>query len=379
MRTIAYTLALVGLLACAVHAVAPTVTNVQAVQMQDSARKVKITYTLTDPDSSNVYVSLSISNDNGATYNITPSLATGDIGWVRTGGSRTIYWDAKSQYPTAQWSNCKAKITADDSSGGVYPGQMIYIPAGSFLMGNNGSEPYSFSDELPQHSVYLSGYWIGKYEVTRGEYAQFMAAGGYSNQAYWSSAGWSWRLTASSSYPSVGPPRTQPSYWAASQNWGTGTFTQTDSHPVVGVSYHEAEAFCNWAGGHLPTEAQWERAARWTGSYPNVYPWGNTWDAEKCNNLYDSLYPRCQSTPVGAYSSGASPYGCMDMVGNVWDWCQEWYKSYPGSSSPFDYTNSLRAQRGGSWKYPNLDCRCANRSCDYPSVHWYDIGFRLAR
>jgi len=256
-------------------------------------------------------------------------------------------------------------------------GAMIYIPAGSFLMGNNGSEGYSYSRELPQHSVYVSGYYIGKYEVTRGEYRAFMNAGGYSNSAYWSSAGWSWKGS-----------RTQPQYWDAAQDWywyGGQPFTQTDNHPVVGVTYYEAEAFCNWAGGRLPTEAEWEKAARWTGSYPNVYPWGNTWDAEKCNNYYDTNpagggYGKFQTAPVGSYPSGASPYGLQDMAGNVWEWCQDWYKSYPGSTSPFDYTNSYRVLRGGCWgSYYDYYYRCAVRGNGDPYYYNDAGGFRLAR
>lgn len=267
---------------------------------------------------------------------------------------------------------------------GQYAGEMVHIPAGSFLMGNNGSESYSYSNELPQHSVDLSGYWIGKYEVTRGEYSQFMNAGGYSNPAYWSSEGWSWRLSASSFSPSVGPPRTQPHYWAASQ----GTFTQTDNHPVIGVDYYEAEAFCNWAGGHLPTEAQWEKAARWTGSYPNVYPWGNTWDQEKCNNWSDSLYPGWQTAPVGSYPSGVSPYGCHDMAGNVFEWVKDWFQSNYYSLTPSGgwinpqgpAIGNWRVLRGGSlFSYfggAEYD-RCAYR--DGHNLNWVDVGFRLAR
>lgn len=274
----------------------------------------------------------------------------------------------------------------------VTPIEMIYIPAGSFQMGNNGSEPYSYPHELPQHSVYLSGYWIGKYEVTRGEYAQFMAAGGYSNPAYWSAEGWSWRLAAKSRNPEVGPPRTQPSYWGAVQDWGTGSFTQTDQHPVVGVTYYEAEAFCNWAGGHLPTEAQWEKAARWTGSYPNVYPWGNTWNQEYCNNRYDSNpagggYQKYQTAPVGSYPSDASPYGCQDMAGNVWEWCKDWYSpSYYSQTPPGGWidpqgpeSGSYRVLRGGSWNGTGYGCRCAGRNYDFPSSYWSGNGFRLAR
>lgn len=281
---------------------------------------------------------------------------------------------------TGNWSGDVLRVSARAD---VYVGParvpMIYIPAGSFLMGNNGSEPYSLAWELPQHWVDLSGYYIGKYEVTRGQYRAFMNAGGYSNSSYWSTAGWNWKVSTS---------RTEPYYWAVNQDWSDyhdEPFTQTDNHPVVGVSYYEAEAFCNWAGGHLPTEAQWEKAARWTGSYPNVYPWGNSWNAEKCNNMGDHNiaagggYNQYQTAPVGSYPSGASPYGCQDMAGNVWEWCQDWLKSYPGGSSPFDYTNSCRATRGGGWDNSDvLNVRCAFRSYappDYGGV----AGFRLAR
>ncbi|MEI6916067.1 MAG: formylglycine-generating enzyme family protein, partial [Armatimonadota bacterium] len=234
--------------------------------------------------------------------------------------------------------------------------EMIYIPAGSFLMGNNGAEPYSYTNEFPQHSVSLSGYWIGKYEVTRGEYRAFLTATG----------------------------RAVPAYWDAVQNWGTGSFTQTENHPVVGVTYDDAAAYCAWAGGRLPTEAEWEKAARWTGSYPNVYPWGNTWDAEKCNNYYDHNtagggYQRYQTSPVGSYPSGASPYGLHDMAGNVWEWVGDWYKSYPGSSSPFDYTNTFRVLRGGSWGSTDHYGRAAYRDFDNPYYYWGSSGFRLAR
>jgi formylglycine-generating enzyme required for sulfatase activity len=272
--------------------------------------------------------------------------------------------------------------------------RVVYIPAGSFLMGNNGHEPYTNPDELPQHSVYLSGYWIGKYEVTRGEYHQFMQAGGYTNPAYWSSAGWSWRVSHS---------RTEPHCWPALTCFHHGptgcdkttcsyAFTQTESHPVVGVSYYESEAFCNWAGGHLATEAQWEKAARWNGSaappyQPRTYPWGDTWDAEKCNTYYDHNpagggYARYQTAPVGSYPTGMSPYGLHDMAGNAWEWVQDWYTSYPGSSSPFDYTGSYRVIRGGSWgNYYVTNYRCASR--DYylhpSSYQWSNLGFRLAR
>ena len=307
-----------------------------------------------------------------------------------TSTSSSHVWSALGTKTVAVNARCQVHTSVTAASAGLsvnvvdntYTGEMIYIPAGSFLMGNSGvgnDASYSNSSELPQHSVSLSAYYIGKYEVTRGEYRAFMNAGGYSTQSYWSADGWSWKVNNS---------RTEPSCWANSQDWGTGTFTQTDSHPVVGVSYYEAEAYCNWAGGRLPTEAEWEKAARWTGSSPNVYPWGNTWDQEKCNNYYDTNPAgggqyRYQTAPVGSYPSGASPYGCQDMAGNVWEWVQDWYKSYPGSSSPFDYTNSYRVLRGGSWSsdgYGGYGSQCASRSSGTtPYYDWDDYGFRIAR
>ena len=258
-----------------------------------------------------------------------------------------------------------------------YSGEMIFIPAGSFLMGNNGGEGESGSSEMPQHRVQVPDYWIGKHEVTRGEYQQFIDAGGYSNRAYWSNEGWDWKGN-----------RTAPDRWAATQTLAGQTWTQTDQHPLLVVTYYEAEAFCNWAGVRLPTEAEWEKAARWTGSHPNVYPWGDEWDAEKCNNYCDHNtagggYERYQTAPVGSYPSGASPYGCQDMAGNVWEWCQDWFRSYPGSGSPFDYTGKYRVLRGGSWYSVGSGyaaARCAYRYGALPDyTGCIEFGFRVAR
>ena len=266
--------------------------------------------------------------------------------------------------------------------------EMVYVPPGSFQMGNNGSEPFTFGNELPRHEVYLSGYWLGRCEVTRGEYRQFIAGGGYGNPACWSSAGWNWRLSQG---------RTEPRYWAAQQDWdyplddGEGGFTQTDEHPVVGVVYYEAEAYCSWAGGALPTEAQWEKAARWTGSHSNVFPWGDTWEAEFCNNFWDSNpagggLQASQTAPAGSYPGGASPFGCLDMAGNVWEWCRDWYGATYYSASPAvdpqgPATGAFRVIRGGGWDDYSLVSRCAYRFGSLPPAYPWNShgGFRLAR
>ncbi|MDO8682762.1 MAG: formylglycine-generating enzyme family protein [Armatimonadota bacterium] len=255
--------------------------------------------------------------------------------------------------------------------------QLVYIPAGPFEMGNNGHEPYSYPDELPRHSVDLSAFSIGKYEVTRGQYRRFIDAGGYSNPAYWSKEGWAWKNT-----------RKQPGMWDEHAVWGPPMeFDQTDDYPVAGVSYYEAEAFCNWAGLQLPTEAQWEKAARWDGKNALTFPWGNKWDPAKCNNWYDELYVGYQSAPVGSYPSGESPYGCQDMAGNLWEWCKDWYDPDYYLHTPNGgwvdpqgpQTGKFRVMRGGSWYYFDYNTRCAARgNYFFPGNWYYEYGFRVA-
>lgn len=256
--------------------------------------------------------------------------------------------------------------------------QMVYVPAGDFLMGSPSG--VGNSNERPQHSVYLPGYWIGKHTVTRGEYRQFMESGGYEDSTYWSDEGWAWR-----SYYY----RTEPAYWAPEQNWSSGTFTQTDNHPVVGVSWYEAEAFCNWAGGKMPTEAQWEKGARWDAGlqHPRVYPWGDIWDAEKCNNRDDTLYVGAQTAPVASYPAGVSPYGLHDMAGNVSEWVYDWYSATYYSQTPPEgwidpegpTTGNYRVLRGGHFDSLQSFCRSAYRSYGNHSALLGYCGFRVCR
>jgi iron(II)-dependent oxidoreductase len=288
------------------------------------------------------------------------------------------------------------------AQGPVVPGEMITIPAGSFIMGNNKGS----WEEKPEHEVYLPAYQIGKFEVTRGEFRKFIEAGGYVNKSYWSDSGWAWKesnviiyagMYGDVSYATRSEKdgiRSEPQYWKAEQKWtGHGyrspRFIQTDSHPVVGVTYYEAEAYCNWAGGRLPTEAEYEKAARWTGTHSNIWPWGDKWDPEKSNNPSDSNpagggFKVNQSAPVGSYPEGASPYGCMDMVGNAYEWCADWAKSYPGCTKPYDYTGLYHIVKGGCWD--DLETNTTFRSWYLPpgsaGVGEGDsdiIGFRMAK
>lgn len=289
-------------------------------------------------------------------------------------------------------------------------GELITIPAGDFLMGNNGHEKIKKPEELPQHSVHLPAYQIGKYEVTRGQYRRFIEAGGYDNPEYWSAEGWKWKESDYIVYagmygkfrrvtrPGKDKKRSQPEHWEPEQQWtghgyGNPVFIQTDKHPVVGVTYYEAEAYCKWAGGRLPTEAEYEKAARWDekNQHSRTWPWGDTWDPEKCNNRDDHSpagggYRVNQSAPVGSYPEGASAYGCMDMVGNAYEWTADVAKSYPGNPRPFEH-KGFHFVRGGCWDDSHgSSIRCSYRGWYLPAssggVGPGDsdyIGFRVAR
>ncbi len=159
--------------------------------------------------------------------------------------------------------------------------EMVWVPSGEFLMGSNSNN----SDESPQRSVYLDGFWMYKDEVTVGQYRTFCQA-------------------TSRSMP--GAP-----------DWGW-----QDTHPMVNVSWQDSTAYASWAGASLPTEAQWEKAAR--GTDGRQYPWGDVWNTSKCANAGNSP---SGTKPVGSYPSGLSPFECMDMAGNTWEWCNDWYST----------------------------------------------------
>jgi formylglycine-generating enzyme required for sulfatase activity len=220
------------------------------------------------------------------------------------------------------------------------PADMVKVPKGPFLYG-----------EKRVREVIDHDYWIDKYPVTNEKYRAFVLADGYGNQAYWSSDGWKWKTEENIS---------SPGYWNDTE-WNKA------DHPVAGVNYYEAEAYAKWAGKRLPTEREWEKAAR--GEDGREYPWGNEFDQEKCNSVETDLQ---HTTPVTLYPKGVSPYGCYDMAGNVWEWCADWY----------DEKEDSRVLRGGSWDDGPGPLRVSHRNWSY-AAHRYDnysgIGFRLAQ
>ncbi|MEI2610513.1 MAG: SUMF1/EgtB/PvdO family nonheme iron enzyme [Candidatus Promineifilaceae bacterium] len=191
-------------------------------------------------------------------------------------------------------------------------------------------------DEKPIHEVSVDGFWLARYPVTNEQYGQFIKAGGYKEKRWWMDAGWQAQ---------------QEGKWVEPRFWGDAKWNGSQQ-PVVGVSWYEAMAFCAWAAEvtgeriRLPTEAEWEKAARDPDGRP--FPWGEAEPDEKLCNFYRKVG---QTTPVGQYSPlGDSPYGVADMAGNVWDWTAEWFKPYPGNNKPDEaYGETYRVGRGGSW------------------------------
>jgi len=238
--------------------------------------------------------------------------------------------------------------------------EMVLIPAGEFLMGSDpGTDRDADEEEQPQHTIYLPDYYLAKTPVTNAQYAAFVQATGHR----------------------------QPKHWK-----GRKPPEGKEDHPVVYVSWHSAVAYCNWLSQvtgkthRLPSEAEWEKAAR--GTDGRLWPWGNRWDPHKCNS--HEAGPR-EPTPVGQYSpDGDSPYGCADMAGNVWEWTRSlwgWNFAKPDFGYPYDPGDGredlktgdhiARVLRGGAFFNEVGSVRCACRLGYSPNHRSRDFGFRV--
>ncbi len=234
--------------------------------------------------------------------------------------------------------------------------EMVLVPGGTFVMGVSGQETPRISAggrrepqpgaRLRVHEVSLPAYYIDRTEITQSHFAAFIRAEGYRKREFWSAEGWDFAQRLSRPEPCT---------------WENADFTGP-RRPVAGASFYEAEAYARWAGRALPTEAEWEKAAR--GTDRRRYPWGNenpTADPAlrarpailRCNfGLPQDGFPF--TAPVGSFPPGKSPYGCDDMAGNVWEWCADWHDdAHPEAAPPHGPTPEERKQcrplRGGSW------------------------------
>jgi formylglycine-generating enzyme len=234
------------------------------------------------------------------------------------------------------------------SSGATDEVELVLIPAGEFTMGHN-----SGYDTLPVHRIHLPAFYIDKYEVTNKRYKRFIDATGY--KVPWSQ---------------------DPAVAAYVWDWQKRMYPEgKGDDPVVLVSWDDAKAFCTWAGKRLPTEAEWEKAAR--GPKGKPYPWGNDWANSKANTSESGLK---QTTPLGSFKEDVSEYGVHDLAGNISEWVEEWFAPYQGNPmTSYEERNKYKVLRGGSWDYAHSIANGYHRQYALPQSQMTAIGFRCAK
>ena len=304
----------------------------------------------------------------------------------------------------------------------------VHIPAGAFEMGSADDDEQAYADEKPHHILELPAFWMARYPLTNAQFRPFVEGGGYENPAYWTPEGWAWRNGAEPDFSPIEShddkdfvqqykdwvlsrsDRARPHWWD-DLKWGAAT------RPVVGVSWYESMAYCRWLGEKLaavsgeqlaserlstvqracwqglaagelqitlPSEAQWEKAARGPQAYR--WAWGNQWEAGRANVEETKLG---ETSPVGIFPGGKNAYGLYDITGNTWEWMRsKWgrtdvnepdygYPYAPGDGRETLDGPDLRLLRGGSWNDANRLARCAARLGSLPSYFFNYIGFRL--
>ncbi|SRR5260221_5378160 len=224
----------------------------------------------------------------------------------------------------------------------------VNVPAGPFTMGDPGT------------TVHLAAYSIDRFPVTVAAFGEFVDGGGYGARSAWSEEGWQWRHANAIERPRF---------------WGDAEWTSylVPNHPVIGVSYFEAEAYAAWIGARLPTEGEWEKAAR--GTDGRRYPWGAEWRDDACGMR--GVGPRC-TVPVGVFPKGESPYGAADLVGSVWQWCIDPFRGWgEGSDDALASGEALRRTTcGGAWNTLQWSVSTVGRN-GYPvTARFSNLGFR---
>jgi iron(II)-dependent oxidoreductase len=255
---------------------------------------------------------------------------------------------------------------------------MVCVPAGVYPIGDDVHTPYD--NEHPCHQVSLDTFRIDRFPVTCGQYAAFIDDGGYAREPLWSPEGWAWLQEA----------RVEaPKHWHRRDGaWWTERFGNPQPvdmrTPVVHVCWHEAQAYCRWAGRRLPTEQEWEVAATWdpAAGRKRRHPWGDDPPTAELANLDQNSYG---SAPVGAYPRGRSAFGCEQMIGDVWEWTSSDFLAYPGfrafpyrEYSEVFFGSDYKVLRGASWAARASVSRATFRNCDYPIRRQIFAGFRCA-
>jgi formylglycine-generating enzyme required for sulfatase activity len=257
---------------------------------------------------------------------------------------------------------------AGDEQVDAFGVSQVYVPSGSFLRGTADIDSLDNPvwatreklSEQPQHPVEITGaYWIDKTEVTNAQFQAFVDAGGYDDQSFWSSEGWEWLQAQDSANLPI-----------------TCEESSHGDQPRVCVTWYEAQAYAHWRGGRLPTEAEWEYAARGPESF--IYPWGNEWDETRANVVNSSA-----PMPVGSFPEGASWVGALDMSGNAMEWVNDWldFNYYQLEESPDPQgpgEGSKKVEKGGWWgSNPYVARGAYHHFEDPPEYQDAHIGFRI--
>ncbi len=255
----------------------------------------------------------------------------------------------------------------------------VHVPGGPFTMGTS-SEPWALDNERPAHEVDVAGFYLDTTPVTNAAYAEFIADGGYDDPRFWTAEGWAHRQRAG---------LTAPLFWRWEGEWVRVAFGRTEpiapDEPVMHVCWYEADAYARWAGRRLPTEAEWEKAARHdpAAGRSRRYPWGDApWSPELANLGQRHLRP----APAGSYPAGAAPSGARQLIGDVWEWTSSDFRPYPGfvawpykEYSEVFFGPEYKVLRGGAFGVSAVACRGTFRNWDYPIRRQIFAGFRTAR
>jgi formylglycine-generating enzyme required for sulfatase activity len=372
----------------------PVVSNVRAAQRSGTAY-VDITYDLADPDSSSLTVTVAVSTDAGTTWFYPAASLTGQVGsGIAPGVGKQVVWNAGSDLPAKLFANVRVQVTADDAAA---PSGMALIPAGSFTMGDcmDPSEGY-LGWELPLHTVYVSTFFMDKYDVTK---------------ALWDSV-YQWGINHGYNFDNAGSGKAanhpvQTIDWYDCVKWSNARSEKEGKTPAyytdagLSVRYRTGQVvpYVRWSTGYrLPTDAEWEKAAR-GGVSGQRFPWGDTiswsqanysaWPLSAGGYAYDvnqtkGYHPTFANggtpytSPVGYFA--ANGYGLYDMAGNVWQWCWDWYDLYSSGSQTDPRGPALgrfRVLRGGGWDSVAFACRTACRNDrNYPTGSDSAFGFR---
>jgi iron(II)-dependent oxidoreductase len=258
---------------------------------------------------------------------------------------------------------------------GLVPNGGLDVPAGSFEMGSNGY-PFAYDNERPVHRVEVAAFRIDRHPVTNAQFAGFVDSGGYATPEFWSEEGWAWRESKEIEHPHSWIPEGRG--WRLRGLVEAGEMSP--NAPVWGVSWYEADAYARWAGRRLPTEAEWEYAAR--GAKSRRFPWGEAAPEPRFGNFDDHFGA---AAPVGSFPEGASELGCLDMTGNVWEWTASPFDGYPGfRAHPYPeysevwFDGDHRVAKGGSWATRAPILRASFRNFFRRDFRIGFLGFRCA-